>query len=233
MTQANPFAAFQAQQPQAANPAAFGGQPLAQPAAAANPFGAQPASPPQNAGAFGAPPATAAAPAFAGSPPDLGGGGFGSGMPDLSDVSEAGGRLPEIPVGTHLLLFTKNYVKTRKGHSVLIDWKVLQTDNPNMPQGSDVSLFQKISNDPDKRGTGLGKILSCVRALLGFADEAAFKADPAWKNIFAAVIAGQAAPWQTRKVWCLGIRGDEKVDPKRPGVSTGQYWVNYQWAPAA
>ena len=216
---ANPFAQFQ--QTQAAAPAA----------PVASPFGAAPAAAsPQG---FGPPPVAvqpAGAPAAAQAPVA---GGFGLGLPSIGDVSEGGGRLPDVPEGVHLLVFDQNIIKTRKGHAVHFNFTIETTSNEVYPPGSKVVARQSINADVDKRSVGLGAVLSVVRGLAGFADEASFKASPNANAYFQGALAGQPLPFAGRKVYCRGTRGDQMTDPKTGALVPGKFWIRYEWAPVA
>jgi hypothetical protein len=213
MTNANPFAQFQQQQAQPAQPqnaATFGAAPAQ---GVANPFGQAPQTQQQ---AFTQPQQ-----------------GF-TGLPDFSDLNESS-RAPLIPAGFFELEYTGNYIKTRKGHSVFISFKVVQSTNTMYPAGSDLDFMKKMPNDRTKIATAAGAVLACMRGLMGFADEATMKASvPQWNQYFTPLMAGQPADWlKGRRVYCKGTAGDLVIDQKtgRP-KEPEERWTNYNWSPA-
>jgi len=227
MANANPFAT------------SFPGAPQVGAQASPQGFGAAPGGFPAAASAFGPPPVAAnPAAVFGGQPagvpvaPSAPAGGFGLGLPSLGDVSEGGGRLPFVPEGVHLLVFAENLIKTRKGHTVNINFVIESTDNPLFQPGARVVASQKINPDVDKRGPSLGAVLSPVRALAGCANEAEFKARPDANGLFQAALAGQPLPFAGRKVWARGTRGEQMQD-KNGAPVPGKFWVTVEWAPAA
>lgn len=237
MTQPNPFAQFQASQ----TPAQAPQQTFAP--APANPFATGPAMAPQQPpqGGFGGPPVQTAPVATAPAGPALAAGGFGYGMPDLSGVTESSGRLPQIPAGPNgtagisLLSFVKNEVLTQQGHTVRLTFTIKSTNAPHYQPESEVVLVQKIPQDQSKRGRALGAILACIRGVMGFADEAAFKAAvPNWSQFLAAALAGQPLPFVGRQAWCQATPNPAApVIDKITKLPTGEFYNNLQWAPVA
>lgn len=208
---ANPFAQSFPGAPQA-TPTGFGAPPQASP---------QGPTPAQAFGSAGAPVAQAPA------------GGFGLGLPSINDVTEAGGRSPTIPTGTHLLEFSSNTVKTRQGHTVAFSVKVVQTDNTGFPPGSELSFIKKIPPNVDKRGSALGEILAAVRAFAGFKTEDEFKTGcPQANQLFQGALAGQPLPFTGRKSWCRATQGDQVIDSRTGQPAPGKYWMKLDWQPA-
>lgn len=195
---------------------------------------APPPQAPAQAPGFGAPPAGYGPPVATTPGPQ----GFGPGSAaanPLAGVAEGGGRLPMLPPqqGDYVLEYRENKL-IKQSNTVVFNWKIVESTNPNFPPGSDVQTIQKMNGVEGcwEWGIGAGQVLGLIRPLLGFLDEKTFRSQPGADDFVLATIRGtpQPAAFTGRRVRVSTSQGKPAYD-KKTKQQTG-YYTNYVWSPA-